>query len=170
MIHFYNKMSYQHTCTSCMSFNLIAICLRLLCYSCITVSPHIHCQNVKINPSKGEKEKCMIIIFWGDRVMTPSKPPPPYEQLLPLPTPYFKMFLERSLNDPPPPHFKHLSLLLPTPSTTPTPKKILIIHKATLMQSIYGKFGSVACCVYNFYSGTLHTTVITEFRPLPLEQ
>ena len=33
------------------------------------------------------------------------------------------MFLERSLNDPhsPPPHFKHLSLLPPSPSTTPSP-------------------------------------------------
>ena len=28
--------------------------------------------------------------------------PPSYEQLLPLPTPYFKMFLERLLDDPPP--------------------------------------------------------------------
>ena len=37
--------------------------------------------------------------------------PTSYEQFLPLPTPCFKMFLERSLNDPPPPHFKHLSLL-----------------------------------------------------------
>ena len=45
----------------------------------------------------------MIKIFQGAGVVTPSKPPPPYEQLLPLPTPCFKMFLERSLNDPPPP-------------------------------------------------------------------
>ena len=30
---------------------------------------------------------------------------------MPLPIPCFKMFLERSLNEPPPPHFKHLSLL-----------------------------------------------------------
>ena len=36
----------------------------------------------------------------GAGVVTPSKPPSPYEQLFPLPTPYFKMFLERSLNDP----------------------------------------------------------------------
>ena len=67
---------------------------------------------------------CMIKIFRGwAGVVTPSKPPPPYKQLLPLPTPYFKMFLERSLNDPPPPHFKHLSLLPPSPSTTPPPPK-----------------------------------------------
>ena len=39
----------------------------------------------------------------GAGVVTPLKPPPLYEQLLPLPTPCFKMFLERSLNDPPPP-------------------------------------------------------------------
>ena len=31
-------------------------------------------------------------------------------------------------------------------------------------------FDSVACCVYNFYSGTLYTTGITKFWPLPLEQ
>ena len=73
---------------------------------------------------------CMIKIFWGGAgVVTPSKPPPPYEQLLPLPTPCFKMFLERSLNDPPPPHFKHLSLLPPHPIHHPFPPlKILIIH------------------------------------------
>ena len=39
--------------------------------------------------------KCMIKIFRGAGVVTPSKPP--YQQLLPLPTPCFKMFLERSL-------------------------------------------------------------------------
>ena len=36
----------------------------------------------------------------GAGVVTPSKPSPSYEQILPLPTPCFKMFLERSLNDP----------------------------------------------------------------------
>ena len=55
-------------------------------------------------------------------MVTPSNPPSPYEQLLLLVTPSFKMFLERSLNDPSPPHFKHPSLLPP-----PLPK-ILIIH------------------------------------------
>ena len=66
---------------------------------------------------------CMIKIFRGAGMVTPSKPPPPYEQLLPLPTPYFKMFLERSLNDTPPPHFKHLSLLPPPhPPPLPPPK------------------------------------------------
>ena len=56
-------------------------------------------------------------------MVTPWKPPSPYEQLLPLPTPCFKTFLERSLNDlhPPPPHFKHPSLLPPSPFTTPSP-------------------------------------------------
>ena len=72
----------------------------------------------------------------GGRGGNTFKTPSPYEQLLPLPTPYFKMFLERSLNDPPPPppHFKHLSLLPPTPSTTPSPPlKILIIHLFSLV-------------------------------------
>ena len=31
--------------------------LRLLCYSCIIVSSEVHYQNIKINPSKEEKEK-----------------------------------------------------------------------------------------------------------------
>ena len=47
--------------------------------------------------------KCMIKIFWGAGVVTAFKTPSPYEQLLPLLTPCFKMFLERSLNDPHPP-------------------------------------------------------------------
>ena len=65
-------------------------------------------------------------------MVTPSKPSPPYEQLLPLPTPYFKMFLERSFNDPPPPppHFNHLSLLPPPHPPPLPPLKILIIHLA----------------------------------------
>ena len=65
-------------------------------------------------------------------MVTPSKPPPPYEQLLPLPTPCFKMFLERSLNDPPPPppHFKHPSLL-PPPIHNPSPPPLKIFLKQT---------------------------------------
>ena len=38
----------------------------------------------------------------GAGVVRPSKPPPPYQQLSPLPTLCFRMFLERSLNDPHP--------------------------------------------------------------------
>ena len=46
----------------------------------------------------------MIKIFReGDRGGDTFKTPSPYEQLLPLPTPCFKIFLERSLNDPLPP-------------------------------------------------------------------
>ena len=59
----------------------------------------------------------------GAGVMTSSLPSTPNEQFLPLPTPYYKMFLERFLNDPQPPHFKPLLLLPPTPSTTPAPSK-----------------------------------------------
>ena len=62
----------------------------------------VQCQT-KIMAKIRKSSWCMIKIFWGAGVVTPSKPPPPYEQLLPLPTLYFKMFLERSLNDPPPP-------------------------------------------------------------------
>ena len=64
--------------------------------------------------------------------------PSPYEQLLPLPTPCFKMCLERSLIDPPPPpspsHFRHLSMLSPPhPPPLPPPLKILIIHMCILI-------------------------------------
>ena len=82
-----------------------------------------------------QRSWCMIKIFrggsrGGDTFKTPS--PPPYEQLLPLPTPFFEMFLERSLNDPPPPHFKHLSLLPLTPSTTPSPPPKNFDHTPTI--------------------------------------
>ena len=70
---------------------------------------------------------CMIKIFrgggqGGDTFKNHSL----YEQLLPLPTPCFKMFLERSLADPPP-HFKDASLL-PSPHPPSLPPKSLIIH------------------------------------------
>ena len=67
----------------------------------------------------------MIKIFWGGRGGDTFKTPSPYEQLLPLPTPYFKMFLERSLNDPPPPitplQASFTATPPPHPSTTPSP-------------------------------------------------
>ena len=57
------------------------------------------------------------------------KPPSPYEQLLPLPTPCFKMFLEGSLNDPHPHHLTSSILhCYPLPIHHPPPLKILIIH------------------------------------------
>ena len=49
-------------------------------------------------------------------MVTPSNPPPSYEQLLPLPTPCFEMFMERSLNGPHP----HLPLQAPF-TATPLP-------------------------------------------------
>ena len=62
-------------------------------------------------------------------MVTPQTPLSPYEQLLPLPTPCFKMFLERSLNDPHPTTPLQASFTAtPSPSTTPSPLKILIIH------------------------------------------
>ena len=65
----------------------------------------------------------MIKIFWGAGVVTPSKPPPPYEQLLPLPV--LRSFLERSLSDPPPPTtpLQTPFTATPSPSTTPSPPK-----------------------------------------------
>ena len=72
------------------------------------------------NIPHGQTPGCMIKIFRGGRGGDTFKTPSPYEQLLPLPTPCFKMFLERSLNDPLPPHFKHLALL-PPPHPPPLP-------------------------------------------------
>ena len=64
----------------------------------------------------------MIKIFQGGSgVVTPSKPLLHYEQLLPLSTPCFKMFLERSLKDPP---LQASFTATPSPSTTPSSLKI----------------------------------------------
>ena len=76
-----------------------------------------------------ESQGLTLMHDWGgDTFKTPS----PYEQLLLLPIPCFKMFLERSLDDLPPPHNKYLSLL-PPPHLPPVipPLKILIIHLPT---------------------------------------
>ena len=48
--------------------------------------------------------RCMIKIFWGGRGDDTFETPSPYEQLLPLPTPCFKMFLEDPLMTPTPHH------------------------------------------------------------------
>ena len=73
-------------------------------------------------------------------MVTPSKPLPPYEQLLPSPTPYFKMFLERSLNDPPPPTtpLQAPFTATPSPSITPSPPSKNFDH--TLICFPVGKF------------------------------
>ena len=62
----------------------------------------------------------MIKIFCGDRGGDTFKPPLPLRTIFAFTHPCFKMFLERSLNDPPPPHFKHLSLP-PPPHPPPLP-------------------------------------------------
>ena len=67
----------------------------------------------------------MIKIFrGGGRGGDTFKTPSPYEQLLPLPTPCFKMFLERSLNDPHP-HYHTSSIFhcYPLPIHHPFPRK-----------------------------------------------
>ena len=71
--------------------------------------------------------KCMIQIFRGAGLVTPSKPPPPTNNFCLHPPPAVKMFLERSLNDP---HHSTLSIFhcYPLPIHTPFPLKILIIH------------------------------------------
>ena len=60
--------------------------------------------------------------YGGAEVVTPSVPPAHYVL---LPTPYFKMFLERFLNKFPPPHFEPFSLLPPTTTTTFAPSTSL---------------------------------------------
>ena len=52
----------------------------------------------KLQLKGGAVRMCMIKIFRGGRGGDTFKTP--YEQLLPLPTSCFKMFLERSLNPP----------------------------------------------------------------------
>ena len=46
------------------------------------------------------KTKCMIKISWGAGVVTPSNSPPPYEHLLPLPTPVLRCFWKDPLMTP----------------------------------------------------------------------
>ena len=73
--------------------------------------------------------RCMIKIFWGEGVVTPSNPPPLYEQLLPLPTSCFRCFCKDPLMTPHP-HQPTSSILhcYPIP-IHPPPLKSLIIHK-----------------------------------------
>ena len=68
---------------------------------------------------------CMIKIFWGGRGGDTFKIPSPLRTNFAFTHPCFKMFLERSLNDPPPPHFKQsfTATIPPTPSITPSPPK-----------------------------------------------
>ena len=74
-----------------------------------TYKKYIGIAGLKIFSSK---KWCTIKIFFkGAGVVTLSLPPSPYEQFLPLPTPYFKICLERFFNDPPtPPHYPTSSL------------------------------------------------------------
>ena len=70
-------------------------------------------------------DQCMIKIFWGAGVVTPSKPPPPTNNFCLYTPPSLRCFWKNHLMTPPPPppHFKHLSLLPPFPSTTLLPPK-----------------------------------------------
>ena len=104
-----------------------AVCMKGNVKKILIAQPHLQCikhsPTMLLFPSVMRAQlftKCMIKIFRGARVVTRSKPPPPYEQLLPLPTPCFKMFLERSLNDPHPHHpTSSIFHCYPSPSTTP---------------------------------------------------
>ena len=80
------------------------------------------------------KRKCMIKIFpGGGRGGDIFRPPPPYEQLLPLPTPVLRCFWKDPLMTPTTP-LQASFTGTPSPYTTPSPPpppplKILIIHK-----------------------------------------
>ena len=107
---------------------------------------------------------CKIKIFWEAGVVTPSKPSSPYEQLSPLLTPCFKMFLERSLNDTPPPHFKHLSLL-PPPHLPPLPPiKILILHGGMVLDEID------TCIIAKYFYTILTSTEVQRIFNFPLSK
>ena len=73
------------------------------------MKPSVHCQQKFWNRLKAKGfggtslsvvGKCMIKILWGEGVVMAFKTPSPNEQLLPLLTPCFKMFFERSINVP----------------------------------------------------------------------
>ena len=81
----------------------------------------------KLIPALTNTLRCMIKIFRGCSGGDTFKTHSPYEQLLPLPTPGFKLFLERFLNDPPHPttplqaSFTATLSPSPSPSTSPSP-------------------------------------------------
>ena len=95
---------------------------------CISVSPVQSLDDGachKRNLVEAGETMCMIKIFRGAGVVTPSKPPPPSTNNFCLyPPPVLRCFWKDPLMTPtPPPHFKHVSLQPPTPSTTPSPPK-----------------------------------------------
>ena len=70
------------------------------------------------------KIKCMIKIFRGGQGWWHLQTPlPPTNNFCLYPSPVFRCFWKDPLMTlhPPPPHFKHPSLLPPSPSTTPFP-------------------------------------------------
>ena len=93
----------------------------------------------------------MIKIFRGGRGGDTFKTPPPCEQLLPLPIPCFKMFLERSLNDPTTP-LQASFTATPSPSTTPPPPPKNFDHTLTI--SVLFFIISVLRC-FVFFTGFL---------------
>ena len=71
----------------------------------------------------GHTRLCMIkILWWGAGEVTPSKPRPPYEQLLPLPTSFLDVFGEIPLKWPPQPTLSILHCY-PLPIHHPFPPK-----------------------------------------------
>ena len=84
---------------------------------------------VEVSKSKPlflDSQWCIIKTFREGGVVTPSKPPPPYEQLLPLP-PVLRCFWKNPLMTPHHPTSSSFHCY-PPPHPPPPPLKILIIH------------------------------------------
>ena len=98
----------------------------------------------------------MIKVFWGRAgVVTHSRLLPFMNNFCLYPPP-FKLFLLRFLNEPHTPHFKHLSVLLPTSSTALPPIKVLIVHWGEQNKGICGRLENFLILKYSI-SG--HNTV-----------
>ena len=138
------KTRHSHSLCSKIEFirHLISVCLfwsgSLHCfYSCTPGIIHgpisSRCMGVALGWNyNGE---CMIKIFWrgggGRSGDTFEKPLPPMNNFRLYPPSVLRCFWKDLLMTlhPLPPHFKHLSLLPPSSSTTPSPPiKMLIIH------------------------------------------
>ena len=81
---------------------------------------------------------CMIKIFRGAGVVTPSKPPLPTNNFCLYPPPVLRCFWQDPLMIPPPPTtpLQASFTATPSPSTTPSLLKILIIHIVKFQQEM----------------------------------
>ena len=101
-----NNENYINTLLSKKYFHLkLTNCQPQITYLMVSQVTYCILDIVSFDPKNIQHKKLV------NGVVTPSNSPPPYEQLLSLPNPCFKMFLERSLNDPHQPTVK-ISIVL----------------------------------------------------------